>query len=205
MWRHLPPQSYQEKQVARFLNNQKFMTLTSFVNNTFSILTMIALAISTVLVVSLFYKPLRQMPFVSFFSRRSLLVGFVISLLATIGSLTYSDVIGYAPCVLCWFQRIFMYPQIILMGIAVRLGDRLMHIYGLVLSIIGGTLALWHYLGQLGFGSLPCSAVGYSVSCAERFVMQYGFITIPMMALSAFLLMSLSYGLSIIASRDSQV
>jgi len=181
------------------------MTLVDFINNGASILSIVAQAISLVLLVSLFSKNLRDSTFVSFFATRAMLVAFIVSGLAMAGSLTYSDVIGYAPCVLCWYQRIFMYPQVLLMGLALYYRDTSMRVYSLVLSGFGGVLALWHYLGQLGFGTLPCSAVGYSVSCAERFVMQYGYITIPMMALSAFLLIALSCAVSLKKDTDRDI
>ena len=179
------------------------MNLVDIINNIFSILSILAQGISVVLLISLFSRPLRDSAFVSFFAIHSILVGFVASALAMAGSLTYSDVVGYAPCVLCWFQRIFMYPQVILLGLALYRRDLSMRLYAIVLSSVGGALALWHYLGQLGFGTLPCSALGYSVSCAERFVMQYGYVTIPMMALSAFVLIALSSAVSLRKDRDN--
>ena len=64
--------------------------------------------------------------------------------------------------------------------------------YSIVLSIIGAVLAGYHYLLQIGVApALPCSAVGYSASCSQRFVLQYGYITITMMALSVFVLIAL--------------
>lgn len=179
------------------------MSLIDFVNNLWSILSIAAQVIAIVLLVALFSKNLRESVFVSFFATRSLLVGFLISGLAMAGSLTYSDVIGYAPCVLCWFQRILMYPQVLIMGVAMYRRDMSVRLYGLILSVVGAVIALWHYLGQLGFGTLPCSAVGYSVSCAERFVMQYGYITIPLMAFSAFALIALSFAVSLKKDRDN--
>src|SRR3989338_2054283 len=115
-------------------------------------------------------------------------------LLATLGSLTYSEVLGYAPCKLCWIQRIFMYPQVLILGLALfgkHKGSRALVDTSLVLSAIGAVVALYHYLMQLGIipeGS--CAAIGYSVSCAERFVLQFGYITIPLMAFSAYLLVT---------------
>lgn len=116
----------------------------------------------------------------------------MVALVAMVGSLIYSEIIGYEPCKLCWLQRIFMYSQVILLGMALFKKDYKIISYSIVLSIIGAIIAGYHYLLQLGVASgLPCSAVGYSVSCSQRFVMQYGYITIPMMALSAFVLITL--------------
>ena len=134
-----------------------------------------------------------------FFKEKSLFVAFVVSLIATFGSLVYSDVIGYEPCKLCWFQRIFMYPGVLLYGIALWKKDYGIRIYGAWLSVIGAFIALFHYVGQLGWNplGLECLAIGQSASCSKNFVMIFGYITIPMMALSAFILIALTLFYSI--------
>lgn len=163
-------------------------SLIDFVNLLWGFLSIAALVLSVVFVVALFVPAVRRTPFVSFFRNRGLFVAFIVSLLAMLGSLTYSDIIGYEPCKLCWFQRIAMYPQVVLMGVAIFRKDEWMKIYGVILSAIGGAIALYHYVGQLGYTALPCSAIGYSVSCSQKFVLEFGYITIPMMAFSAFAL-----------------
>lgn len=173
------------------------MNLTSFVNLLWSILSIVALVSSLALVVCYFAPSLSRSAFARFFRERGLLVAFVVSLLATAGSLIYSDVIGYEPCKLCWFQRIFMYPQVLLMGIALIRRDQWIRVYGFVMSVIGAAIALFHYTGQLGLTPLPCPAVGYGVSCAQKFVLQFGYITIPMMAFSAFALIAVTLLLSL--------
>lgn len=166
-------------------------------NMVWSVLTIVAQALTVVFIAAHFVPKLRQSSLVRFFQEKGLLVAFVVSLLAVVGSLIYSDVIGYEPCKLCWFQRIFMYPQVILMGLALWRRDQWMKVYGFILSVVGALVAAFHYTGQLGLTPLPCSAVGYSASCAERFVMEFGYITIPMMALSAFLLIAAALSLSV--------
>lgn len=122
-----------------------------------------------------------------FFGHRALAFSFVVVLIATLGSLFYSEVAGYEPCKLCWFQRILMYPQVLLLGLALWKRDKGIADYSIALSAIGAFVAGYHYLLQLGVApSLPCAAVGYSVSCSQRFVMQFGFVTIPLMAFTAF-------------------
>lgn len=119
--------------------------------------------------------------------------GFVVSLVAMLGSLYYSDVLGYEPCKLCWYQRIFMYPQVFLFGLALwRREPFRIWAYSTFLSLIGGAIALFHYYIQTSprpLVTLPCSALGYSASCTETFAVQMGYITIPMMALSAFIVL----------------
>ncbi len=172
----------------------------SIMNTIWSVLAIVAQIASLLIVIAIFTKktpkPLARA--LSLISNKALMLSFAVSLLAVIGSLIYSDVIGYEPCKLCWFQRIFMYPLVVLFGIALWNKDEGIKRYGLVLSAIGGCIALFHYVGQLGFNpfGLKCLAIGYSSSCAKNFVLEFGYITIPMMAFSAFLLIFVSLWLS---------
>ena len=121
--------------------------------------------------------------------RYGLLFSFIVAAAATFGSLFYSEIAGFEPCKLCWFQRILMYPQIILLGMAYSKKDKNIANYGIVLSGLGALIAGYHYLLQLGLvPSIACSAVGYSIACSQRFVMNFGYITIPMMSFTAFLM-----------------
>jgi disulfide bond formation protein DsbB len=116
----------------------------------------------------------------------------IVALLAMGGSLLYSDVIGLEPCMLCWYQRILMYPQVILLALANVRKDAKIVLYSLPLALIGAAISMYHYTLQLGVNPYaPCEAIGYSVSCSDRFILNYGYITIPMMALTAFLLIAI--------------
>lgn len=115
------------------------------------------------------------------------LLAFFVALAALLGSLYFSDVLGYEPCKLCWYQRILMYPQTLLLGFAlIRAERREIWRYVVLLSFVGMLFAGFHYISQVLDIGLPCSAIGYSASCSERFFLTYGYITIPMMALTAF-------------------
>ncbi len=168
--------------------------MTAFVNGLLSALTVAGNVILALVVVyyavSFFSKrpAVRGVP--RFFEEHGAVCAFAISLIATLGSLTYSDVIGYEPCKLCWVQRIFMYPQVVLFGLAlVRKETKKIFPYAVALSLIGAGFALYHYLLQIGVVSTSsCSVVGYSAKCAEIFTMNLGYITIPFMALTSFLL-----------------
>lgn|SRR3989338_2548579 len=169
------------------------MTLANATNQLFGVLTVIAQLLSLVLLVCVIARNRIQSSRISgWIGNHAITLAFVVALTATLGSLWYSEVLKYDPCKLCWLQRIFMYPQALLFGIALWQKDKEMLLYGMIFSAIGGLIAGYHYLLQLGVvpeGS--CSTVGYSVSCAKRFVMQFGYITLPLMALSAFLLILL--------------
>jgi len=111
-----------------------------------------------------------------------------IALIATAGSLFFSEVLKYIPCNLCWYQRIFMYPLVILLGVASAKKDDKISLYILILSSIGGLISLYHYLIQ----KVPAlhelgNACGI-VPCNTEYINWFGFITIPFLALVAFVL-----------------
>lgn len=125
---------------------------------------------------------------ISFFAMNALPFSLIVASIATAGSLFLSEVAHFIPCKLCWFQRIFMYPQVIILGIALWVNDIRIRTYLFVLSAIGAAIAAYHYALQMFPASLPCT--DEVASCAAKQFAQYGYITIPMMALTAFLLMA---------------
>lgn len=163
------------------------MTLVSTTTFILSSFTIVGQIIIFTLVVLFFVS---QGKHLKYFSQKAILFSFIVALMATLVSLFYSEIAHYAPCQLCWFQRIFMYPQVILLGIALWKKDKIITVYNsIALSTIGGLIAGYHYLLQVGVASaLPCGAVGYSAACSQRFVLNFGYITIPMMAFTAFAL-----------------
>ncbi len=116
------------------------------------------------------------------------LVGaFVVAALAMGGSLYFSEVAHFEPCKLCWYQRIAMYPLVVILGIAARHGDVGARRYVAPLAVIGAVLSTYHYALEL-FPSLDsgvCSAIS---PCTVIWFRQLGFVTMPYLALSAFLL-----------------
>jgi len=125
-------------------------------------------------------------------SSHGIILGFIVAVTAVAVSLIYSDVIGFEPCKLCWIQRIFLYPQVIILGLAIWKKTKDAATYCLSLSTIGIILAFYHYYGQMfNPGVLPACDVAGNASCAVRFFVQFGYITIPMMSLTAFLLITI--------------
>ncbi|HET7628722.1 MAG TPA: disulfide oxidoreductase [Bacillales bacterium] len=118
----------------------------------------------------------------------SLYFAWLVAVIATGGSLYFSEIAGYVPCELCWYQRIFMYPLVIILGIASFKGARSITTYVLPLSIIGGCFSIYHYSEQK-FGT-PSFCTG-TVPCSGEYINWLGFITIPLLALTAFLLITL--------------
>lgn len=167
------------------------MTPVTIVNQMLPILTVIGQVVVLVLVVALLIakKNASARKLLAFVGERALLFSFIVALIATAGSLFFSDVAGYEPCRLCWYQRIFMYPQVIIFGIATWGKQKAIATHAMTLSTAGAAIAAFHYYGQIwNPGFLSCGVVGYSVSCAQRFIMEFGYITIPMMSLTAFLM-----------------
>lgn len=126
-----------------------------------------------------------------FIENYALYLAWVVALVATLGSLYFSNIRGFVPCELCWIQRIFMYPLTIVLGIAAFTNDVRMRLYVLPLTIIGGSISLYHYLVQKvpGFANIkPCVQ---GVPCNVQYINWFGFVTIPFLALTAFTLITI--------------
>lgn len=113
----------------------------------------------------------------------------VISATATVGSLSLSEVISFIPCKLCWYQRAMMYPIALISFVAIITNDIKVKKYIMPLSIVGILIAGYHILVQMFPQVLECS--DEVAKCSAKDFAQYGYITIPVMAFSAFLLIIL--------------
>lgn len=124
--------------------------------------------------------------------RRSVLpyLAWIIALVA-VGSLFFCEVMGLPPCVLCWYQRIAMYPLVLVIGAGIIMRDSRMMYYALPLCLGGLAISVYHnllYYGILPESIAPCTA---GISCTSRQIEWLGFITIPLMALTAFVLLGM--------------
>lgn len=114
---------------------------------------------------------------------------FVVALVATLGSLFFSEVQHFPPCILCWYQRIFMYPQVCILALGIYFKDKYFYRYSLLLSSVGIIISLYHnllYYKILPESVAPCTA---GVSCTTKFIEWFGFITIPFLSGTAFALL----------------
>ncbi|MGP4039115.1 disulfide oxidoreductase [Gracilibacillus sp. D59] len=118
-------------------------------------------------------------------------IAWVISIIATVGSLFFSEILHFTPCKLCWFSRILMYPLSIILGVAAYYNDNRVKIYVLPLSLLGIALSIFHYLDQKTSLIRSLSHCSESVPCNGMYINWLGFITIPFLALCAFVLISL--------------
>ena len=147
----------------------------------------LVMQIAIVFVVAWFFlaKNKTMDKYLQFISRNAYIVSFLITLTGMLLSLVYSEIIGYAPCTLCWYSRILLYPEALLLGLALWKEDRTITDYIIALSGLGLLLSVYQkYIELGGHGVLPCSAT--AVSCAKVYVTEFGYITIPVMALTSF-------------------
>jgi disulfide bond formation protein DsbB len=117
-----------------------------------------------------------------------LFLAFAAALIAMFGSLYFSEIRQYEPCELCWYQRILMYPFVVLLGIATVKKDYGIAFYTMILSAIGGCISLYHFgIQKLSFLADVAPACG-RVPCTSDYINWLGFITIPFLALIAFII-----------------
>ena len=114
-------------------------------------------------------------------------IGFFVTLGGVFLTLFYEYVLHYVPCDLCWYQRVFLYPQVFMFAYAWYKKDRAVLPYALILSLAGGAVALYHHLLQIGYDIMkPCSTAPFAVDCSTPSFIEYGFVTFPFMAVVLF-------------------
>lgn len=116
----------------------------------------------------------------------TLYMAWIVSMIATLGSLFFSEILGFIPCELCWYQRIMMYPLCIILGIATFYNEKNMRKYVLPISVIGGSISLYHYAIQKFPSVSEINPCVQGVPCNVDYINWLGFITIPFLALIAF-------------------
>jgi disulfide bond formation protein DsbB len=115
----------------------------------------------------------------------ALWLGAAMAVLATAGSLYYSLGAGFEPCELCWYQRIAMYPLSLVLTVAAVRRDTGAGRYVVPMAAVGVALSGYHYLIQQ-FPDLSAGACSASVPCTAAYVWEFGFVSIPFMALVSF-------------------
>ena len=119
-----------------------------------------------------------------------LYAAWIITIVSLLTSLYFSEIRHFPPCVLCWYQRIAMYQLVIILPVGIISRDRLLYRYALPLSLIGLGISLYHnllYYKILPESAAPCIA---GISCTTKYIEWFGFITIPLLSLVAFLTIS---------------
>ncbi|MBU0726701.1 MAG: disulfide bond formation protein B [Alphaproteobacteria bacterium] len=111
-------------------------------------------------------------------------LAWAIALIASLSVLFIGEILGQTPCVLCWFQRAFMFPMVVVLGLGLWHQDRTAGRYGVALALIGGAIALWHlglYTGLVPERIQPCTASGPSCTGDEQAI-----LGVPIALLSLF-------------------
>ena len=109
---------------------------------------------------------------------------------SAMGSLIFSEILKFPPCVLCWYQRIAMYPLVVILAVGIWKKDKNTPLFVLPLSIAGMIIALYHnllYYNIIPEATAPCVQ---GISCTTKFIEWFGFITIPFLSLSAFVVIT---------------
>jgi len=161
------------------------MALTPIVTDILSVLTIVGNILMVCFLGLIIYNFITKKHLkLDFIKENSLVLAFIVALIATLGSLFYSEFAGYTPCKLCWFQRIFMYPQVFLLGTALIRKAKNIFYYSVPLAVVGAIIAAYHYIIQIIEYASSCGIEG--VACTVKYTFHFGYITIPMMALTAF-------------------
>jgi len=131
-------------------------------------------------------------------------IAFVVAAVATAGSLYYSEIVGYIPCELCWYQRICMYPLAAVLAVGLVRRDRAVVWYAAPFVVVGAPVSLYHWLVErvpsLAEGS-SCSAF---VPCSVPYFEELGYVTLAFMALSAFLLVGALLVVAVVHDRTTR-
>jgi disulfide bond formation protein DsbB len=160
-----------------------------FINKFLALGTIFLQIIIIVIFICLIFFRKRNNPILLFLKEYTFIFGFLGAFGAFALSLFYSEIVGYPPCELCWIQRIFLYPQLILFGMELYKRDRSIVDFSLVFASIGSLVSIYHiYVENGGTKGLACATISPTsttqVSCAVRYIYEFGYVTMPIMALT---------------------
>ncbi len=124
--------------------------------------------------------------------QNALYIAFIQSIVAFLGSMYFSNILMYPPCVLCWYQRIAMFPLVLILGVGIILKEKNIYAYTLPLALIGWTISLYHNLLYYKFIPDTLAPCVSGVSCTTKYVEYFGFVTIPLLAFVAFTVIIIS-------------
>lgn len=117
-------------------------------------------------------------------------LAFAVAFASVAGSLVLSEIAHLPPCDLCWYQRVVMYPQVILLGLALLKKNPTVRLQSMIFSSIGAVIAIYHIFLQLGIKEIvPCSTRVLAIPCGQVNFLAFGYVTIPVMALTGFVLL----------------
>jgi disulfide bond formation protein DsbB len=126
---------------------------------------------------------------INLLKKNILYIGWAQALIATGGSLFFSEIMKYPPCVLCWYQRIAIYPMVILFAVAIYRKSRDIYYYALPLLGFGLLVSIFHNLLYYKIIPEAVSPCAQGISCTTKFIEYWGFVTIPFLSLCAIVVM----------------
>ncbi|HEY4584172.1 MAG TPA: disulfide oxidoreductase [Acidimicrobiia bacterium] len=159
---------------------------TNLYNIVLAMLSLVALAAALGLVI---YRMAKGPEAAYLLGDKAIWLAWVVALVATVGSLIYSEVIHFVPCRLCWFQRIAMYPLAIILLVGAIRREAVVKYYALPLALIGLAISIYHNVIQF-YPSLEGGSCDPLNPCSARNVEVFGFLDIPFMAGAGFILIS---------------
>ncbi len=133
----------------------------------------------------------------------ALLLAWIVAIVTTAGSLYYSESVGLIPCTLCWYQRICMYPLVVVLGAGWLRRDRGAWLVALPFVVVGAPLSLYHWLVERVPSLAESTSCSLDAPCAVPWFEKLGFVTLAWMCLSSFLLIGALLALGAAAGREA--
>ncbi|MBO9588800.1 disulfide bond formation protein B [Devosia sp.] len=131
-------------------------------------------------------------------SSNLLFIAWGLALIATLSAIFIGEVMGQTPCVLCWYQRIAMFPLVVTLGVGIYLDDGRAPLYSLPLALGGLVVSSYHttlFYGLVPETIQPCAATG--PSCSDAAMTVFGYLPLPVLALATFLSITILLALAL--------
>lgn len=135
---------------------------------------------------------------------QALLIAWIVAIVTTLGSLYYSLHAGFIPCELCWYQRIAMYPLVVVLGVGWLRRDGKTWITAAPFVVIGAPLSLYHWLVERVPAFAESSSCSIVAPCTAPYFEKLGFVTLAWMCMSSFLLIGTMLAFSAVAQRSAR-
>jgi len=161
-------------------------TYVEIINKILSLGTIFLQIVILVLLFNLIFLKKHNNKILLFFKDYTFYLGFLSALGAVSLSLFYSEIVGFPACELCWIQRIFLYPQLVLFGMELYKKDRSIVDFSIAFAIFGSIVSIYHIFveSRIASGHACADPSNGGISCATRYIYEFGYVTMPIMALT---------------------